>query len=162
MHRCSRRPPRRALGNHRQRHRLDRAQIRRLLAEIDQARRANALNVPAIGREIQIGLENFPLRAVELKVDRRHDLQQLASDRPRIEMIMEPRQLHRDRRRAEQLPLSARIGPARPCQCQRIDPRVVVEIAVLMQQRHLDELRRDLLQRHEDPVTIIVREAKPQ
>ena len=157
------RAPGGTLRDHRQGHRLGRAELTGLLAKIDQAGRADALDVAAIGRGVEVGLENLALGAVQFQVHRRDDLAELPPRRARVQAVVQTHQLHGDGRRAR-MHAGARgeRRPARAREGDQVEARVLVEIAVLVQQRHLHELRREVAQRHEDPVAIVRREAQPQ
>src|SRR5437879_6335338 len=71
-------PSRRVLRQDRQGQRLGQREPARILAEIDEARRRGALDVAAVGHEVQVRLQDVPLGVTQLELERARDLHQLA------------------------------------------------------------------------------------
>src|SRR2546423_11293231 len=86
----------RALRNHAERNRFRPAQLRCGFVEINQTRRADAFDVAAVRREIQIRFEDFVFRIMPLQLERAQDLFELSRHRSGMKMKPEPRELHRD------------------------------------------------------------------
>src|SRR5262249_27474991 len=72
---------RRALRDDRERQRLRQREPARWLAEIDEARGADALDVTAVGNEVEISLEDLAIRVPALDLERARDLLELAAKR---------------------------------------------------------------------------------
>src|SRR5690242_14834799 len=70
----------------------------RILLQINPTRRGNAFDIAAIGRKIEIRLQNLFFTQYSLKVERVPDLLQLSRNRFCIEPPRQPGQLHRNRR----------------------------------------------------------------
>src|SRR5206468_315940 len=80
--RCgARRPARRVLRQDRERHGFRQRQLARILAEVDEARRRGALEVAAVGDEVEIRLQDLSLGVAELELQRAPDLSQFAAGR---------------------------------------------------------------------------------
>jgi hypothetical protein len=89
--------PRRILRNDGQRQRLRQTQRGRRFIEVGQTGRADAFDVAAVRRVVEISLENLPLRIEQLQLHGARDLLELAQRRTRIEFPQQPGQLHGDR-----------------------------------------------------------------
>ena len=75
-------------------------QPERLLAEIGQRSRADALEIAAIRRERQIERENLFLAERVFELKRAHDLPQLRAEAAMLARLQQARDLHAERRRA--------------------------------------------------------------
>ena len=128
--------------------RLGEGQPLRLLAEIGEARRADALDVAAIGREREVEVEDSALAEALLELHGAHHLAQLrrravrpsrgSIRRATCMVSVEPPETMR--RCAGELPGGTQRAPA-------VDAVVVAEALVLVGDQHVDEARIDLVQR---------------
>ena len=146
----------RTLRNHRERQRFAEGDAIGRFAEIQPACGADALDVAAERHDVQIRFEQLALRIARLEPEGNADLAKLSGRCPGIQSVDQPRQLHRERRSA--LARAAAIrAECRAHERDRIDAGVPVEPAILLQQKRLDERRRDVGERHPQPVLIVGR-----
>jgi hypothetical protein len=66
------------LRNHRERQRLGQAELGGVLAKVDEARGLHAFDVAAVGRGVEVGLEDLALAEARFEPQRRADLRDLA------------------------------------------------------------------------------------
>ena len=151
----------RVLRDHRQRQRLGQRELRGPLAEVDEAGRAHAFDVAAIGREVEIGLEELALAVARLQPQRRADLPQLAEWRAAVDAVEAACELHRQRGRAAPCaPAVTRPGTAR--EAHRVHAGVPAVPAVFVEHHRLDQARVDLLERCPHAVLLVARERDAQ
>ena len=100
----------RILRNHCQGQRLGQIERARRLAEIDQAGRAYAFDIAAVGCGVEIRLQQVALAVAQLQPKRGGRLRQLAAEAAAVDGVEAPRQLHGERR----TPLAARAGGGAP------------------------------------------------
>ncbi len=151
----------RRLRNQHQGQGLRQAQAVRRLAEINQAGRADALDVLAIGQQIDLGFEDVVLGVAQFQPQGVGDLAQLAAGGAGVEPVQQARQLHGDGGAA--LACAAAIGFDQGAQQRRrVYSRMPAEMLVLVQQQGLAEGRRDLLQRRPQPVLLVVGQGQAQ
>ena len=132
----------------RQRHqerRFAKRQPPRLLAEIGKRRGADALDVAAIGREIEIEREDLVLGQRALDLDRAHHLAQLCHHAAaHLGRLEQPRHLHGQGRGAG-AKMSAGCELQRRAQHRaRIDAVMNAETFVLIGEQHVEEARIDV------------------
>ena len=109
---------------------------------MDQRRRSNALDVAAVGDQVEIGLEDLVLAVAGFQPDGREDLFQLAGRAARVDVVEAPRELHGDGR-AAQAP-SARQDRAHGArQGKRVHTGMKAKPTILVDQRRLHGQRRD-------------------
>ena len=156
------RPARRVLRQDRQGQRLGQREPARILAEIDEARRRGALDVAAVGQEVQVRLQDVPLGVTQLELERARDLHQLAPRCGGADAVEKTGELHRDGRAALTPPARDVCPPPAAHQRERIHARVEPEHPVLLQQRGVDQQRRHPVERHPDPVLLVGRERQAQ
>ena len=143
---------RRAIGTARlrrlrQRHeqrRFGKRQVFRLLAEIDQRGRANALDIAAIGREIEIEREDLILGQNTLHLDRAHHLLELARQIARVTAFDEARHLHGQGRGAGAQAAAGHELHRGAHHRKRIDAVMRAEALVLVGKQHVEEARIDV------------------
>ena len=149
------------LRNHRQAENLGQAQLRRPLFKINQAGRAHPFDIAAVGRQVQIGLQQLALAVAGFQPQGRRHLAQFAGRALALDAIQAARQLHADGGGAA--PAAAGVGGGGGAQQgDRIDPRVPVKPAVLVQQHRLLQARVDLGQRHPQAVLFVGRQRQAQ
>ena len=151
----------RLLGNYRQGQGLAERQLLRGLAEVDAAGRLDALDVAAHGRQVEIGLEDVVLAVACLDPQGQGDLLQLAGNLPRVEVVQAPGQLHAQGR-ATLAHAAAIGGHGRAHQRRRVNARMPVEMAILLEQQRLDHGRRDALQRYPQAVLAVAGQGHAQ
>ncbi len=123
------------LGRLRQRdeqRRLCRRQPPRLLAKIGERRGANTLDVPAIGGERQVELEDLVLGKQFFQLQRHQHLMELAADVARVLLRQKPRHLHGDGGGAGDRPPLADELPCGTEERLHVDPVVLAEAPVLV------------------------------
>src|SRR5260370_19389263 len=86
----ARRAARRVLRQDGERQRLRYRQLAWILAEVDEARCRGALEVPAVGDEVEIRLEDRALGVAALELERPGDLDELAGGGGGVGAIDEP------------------------------------------------------------------------
>ncbi|MGF6350285.1 hypothetical protein QF040_004998 [Variovorax sp. W2I14] len=149
------------LRNHRERQRLGQAELGGVLAKVDEARGLHAFDVAAVGRGVEVRLEDLALAEARLQPERRADLRDLAQGRAAVDAVDAPRELHRERRAA--LPaLAARDAPCAANQRSGVDAGVCVEAAVFVEQHRVDQRRGDAVERHPEAVLLVAREREAQ
>ncbi len=154
-------PPRGRLRNQYQRQGFGDIESRSGLVEVDLACGADALDVAAIGHQVDVGLQQLALGVAHLQLHCARDLLQLAADAARVQVVHQSRELHRDRRAAD----ARTPGIARQrCSHERrwIESGVTIEVPVLVHQQRIDELRRHLVERRPQSILLIARERQPQ
>ncbi len=134
---------RRRLRDQHERQRLGEIESRGRLVEIDQARGADALDVAAVGHQVDVRFQQLALGVAQLQLHRACDLLQFAADAARVQSVHQSRELHRDRRAAD----ARTAGVARQRRARerrRIEPGMAIEVPVLVHQQRVDELLRAL------------------
>ncbi len=119
----------------------------RVLAEIGEARGANALDVAAEGGERKVKREDLVLGEAPLQLDGARRLPELGAERPLVARLDQPCHLHRDRRTARDDAAVAQRLADGPHHRQRIDAMMRAEAPVLEGEQHLDIARIDILDR---------------
>ena len=141
-----------------QQRRFAKRQPPRLFAEIGERGGTDALDVAAIGREIEIERENFVLGQRTLDLDRTHHLPQFCHHAAaHLRRLQEPRHLHGQGRGA---------GAKMPARCElqrcaqhrpRIDAVMNTETFVLIGEQHVEEARIDVGNRRRQPPAAFAR-----
>ena len=119
------------LRQHRQQRRLGVRELPRRLAEVGPARRLDALDVAAEGREREVQGEDLVLGQAPFELQGARDLAQLAGRRAR-HRFDQARDLHRQRGAARHDAAVPRGLPRGAQQRQRIDPGMLAEAPVLV------------------------------
>ncbi len=141
--------PARRLRQHRQQRRFGLRQARGRFTQVGPARRIHALDGAAVGRALQVQLQDLALAQVRFQLQCAQQLLQLAQRRARADLVrhQDPRHLHgqggtagHDAARKQPLLAGAQQRP-------RIDPGVMPEPAVLVVQQRLQVQRRHALRR---------------
>jgi hypothetical protein len=134
----------RVLRDHRERQRLGQQQLIGALAEVDQARRLHALDVAAVGGEIEVGLEDVVFAVARFEPQRRCHLLQLAVHAAAVDAVKAACELHRQRRAATPRVATPR-RPRAARQAERVHARVPAEAAVFVELHRFHEARVDAL-----------------
>ena len=122
---------------------------------------ACALDVSAIRREIEVGLEDFVLRIVRFIAKRMPDLPDFAFEGIGPELQPHAGELHRDRARAHAARAHQRFH-AGAHDGAGIDALVAPEEPVLVKERCVDELRINLCERGPYAIDPVLRRREPQ
>ena len=131
-------------------------------AEIDAGRSFDALDIPPVGGEVEIGLQQFLLGMVPLQQQGRPDLAQLSRKARGTQPKAQPRHLHADGRGA-QTPRTAQPGLRRgPEQGKRVDARMQKKIPVLIVEQRAHGFGRHGIQPHPQAVSAVLRKAQAQ
>ncbi len=141
--------------------RLGQRQAIRRLAEVDQAGRADALDVAAVGDQVQVGFEDLVLAVAGLQPQCREDLLQLAGDVAGVDVVQAARELH-GQRRAAHAPAARKDRAERAAQGKRIDAGVKAEPAIFIEQRGSHRHRRDGRQGRPQADLLVVGEGHAQ
>ena len=131
---------RRSLRQHDQKSRLRIRQVRRLLAQPGERGGADPFQVSAVGRQGQVELEDLPLREMGFELEGAQHLQTLGPQGPRPR-FQQARDLHGQGGRTRDHGARHRPLGERAHHRQRVDPRVIVEPAVLVRDEQPDEPR---------------------
>ena len=116
----------------------------RLLAEIGQRCRADAFDIAAVGREIEIERKNVVLAQRLLDFDRAHDLAKLGGKIAIAARLQEPRHLHGQRRAAGlNVPAGDELHRG-PRERKRVDAVMGRKALVLIGKQHREEARIDI------------------
>jgi hypothetical protein len=145
------------LRNHRERQRLGQAEPGGVLAKVDEARGLYAFDVAAIGRGVEVGLEDVVLAEARLEPQGREDLRDLAGGRAAVDAVHAARELHGERGAA----LAALAAGDAPCAARErggVDAGMRVEAAVFVEQHGVDQRGRDACERHPEAVLLVARE----
>ena len=122
---------------------------------------ARALDVPAIGREIEVGLKDLVLRIVRFVAKRVPDLTDFSFEGVGPELQPHAGELHRDRACAHAARAHQRFH-AGAHDGTGIDALVVPEKPVLVKERRVDELRVYLRERSLHAIDSVLRGREPQ
>ena len=144
----------RVLRDHGQGQRLGHGERLRRLAEVDEAGRLDAFDVGAIGRGVEVGLQDLGLAVAQLQPHGQADLRELARHVARVQAMQAPGELHAQRRAALPAP-TGEGGPRTAHQRRRVDAGVPVEPAVFVQAHAVDQHGRHAGQRHPQAVLLI-------
>ena len=90
-----------------------------------------ALHIAAVGREVEVGLKNLPLRVMRFVAHRMPDLPKFSVGRICLQMEPHAGKLHGDRRRAG-APAADVGADGRANQRQQIKARVLIKVPVLI------------------------------
>ena len=135
------------LGRLRQRHeqsRFGKRQPPRLLAEIGERGGADALDIAAVRREIEIERKDIVFAQRPLDLDRAHDLAKLGCKVAIAARLQKPRHLHRQCRTAGLNASAADELQCRAEECERIDAAMRAETLILIRKQHGEEARIDI------------------
>ena len=119
------------------------AQAFRLLAEIGEARRAQAFEIAAIGRETQIKAEDFVLAVGVFQLHGAHDLPRLGRQRAFVARFEQARNLHRQRRTAGDDAALTRPLQRRATHRDGIDAAMGAKAAIFVSIKQAKEFRID-------------------
>ena len=146
-----------------QERRFAKRQPPRLFAEIGERRGADALDVAAIGRKIEIEREDLVLGQRTLDLDRAHHLAQFCHHAAaHFGRLQQPRHLHGQGRGAG-AKLSAGCELQRRAQHRpRIDAVMDAETLVLIGEQHVEETRIDVGDRRRQPPAAFARRISAQ
>ena len=139
-------PPLWQLRQRHQQRRFRQRQPRRLLAEIGERCGAYALEIAAIGRQRQIGLEDLALAHAPFDLDGAQDLLDLEAERAALARLHQPRQLHRQRRAAGDDAAIAGELDGGAHQRDEVDALMVPVALVLVGDQHFHELLVDIVE----------------
>src|SRR5262249_9096982 len=131
-------------------------QFARLLAEIGQRGRANALEIPAIGGKSQVETEYLVFAESVLKFERTHHLPQLGAQAATLARLKKARHLHGDRRSTGHDMASGSELDHRTSQCERVDARMLAEALVFVRKEQLQETRIDVLLGNRQPPAAVI------
>ena len=87
----------RVLRNHGQRQSFGKAQVLGGFVKVNQAGRAHPFHVAAVGRGVEVRLQDVVLAVAQLQPQRAQDLRQLARQAAAVDAVQPPGQLHRQR-----------------------------------------------------------------
>ncbi len=138
----------------RQQRDLPQGELVRPLPEVEPRRRPDPLDVAAVGGEVQVHLQDLVLGEPPLDLERPEALAGLGPQRP-PSRIGHPRHLHGDGRGARHHLPAPQVGPRRPRQRQRIDPRMAVEPLVLRGHQRPPHLRGELRELDRQPPPLV-------
>ncbi len=118
---------------------LAEGQTTRLMTEVGERSRADAFDVAAIGRKLEVKRQNLLLGELQFDLDRTHDLAEFYRKAAPMTRLYEPGHLHRERRAAGDDMAAVHEFSRGPHQRQRIDAVVLLEALVLVrkQRRHI-------------------------
>ena len=139
------------LRNGHQQGRFGRGQPFGFFAKIRQRGRADAFQIAAIRRQMQIQLQNLILGQPPFQRQRHPHLPQLAAHRPGAAFFQQPRHLHRQRRSTRHhvaVPRRLRHGTG---QCAHVHPGMIVKPLIFIGQQGGDKSRINLAHLHRQP-----------
>ena len=121
----------RLVGNDGQRHGLGQGQVVGRLLKVEQRGRFHAFNIAAVGHQVQVELENFGLAVVGLQLRGAQHFEQLIAEGALLG-LQQAGHLHGNGAGPGGAAGSENVPPGSLHYRQRIDPKMVVKIPVLL------------------------------